>query len=86
MKNGLFVDSGGTKIYYLNDNYHREDGPAIEYLNGGKSWYQNGEFHRLDGPAMEFSNGDKYWYFHGKEIDCSSQKEFEDKIKLAMFW
>lgn len=22
---------------------HREDGPAVEWVNGGKSWYINGE-------------------------------------------
>jgi hypothetical protein len=27
----------------LNDERHREDGPAVETSNGGKSWYLNGK-------------------------------------------
>jgi hypothetical protein len=30
MKNGLIVNEFGTKYYYLNHMWHREDGPAIE--------------------------------------------------------
>jgi hypothetical protein len=33
----------GTKLWYLNDQLHREDGPAIEYPNGTKYWYLNDE-------------------------------------------
>lgn len=36
----------GTKFWRLNDdyhNYHREDGPAIEYPDGRKYWYLNGK-------------------------------------------
>jgi len=65
-KNGKIVDDVSIK-YYLNDRFHREDGPAIEYLSGTKYWCINGEMHR-DGnlPAVEFSNGDKFYYIHGK--------------------
>jgi hypothetical protein len=87
MKNGLIINKYGTKCYYLNDKYHREDGPAVEHLNGDKRWYQNDNLHRLDGPAIEWSgNSLKSWYFHGKHIKCRSQEEFEEQIKLAMFW
>jgi hypothetical protein len=86
MENGLFIDKFGTKIYYLNDLYHREDGPAIEFIDGHKEWFQNDLLHRLDGPAIEWNNGNKFWFFHGKEINCKSQEEFEEQIKLAMFW
>lgn len=42
---------------------HREDGPAIEYLNGDKAWYRDGKLHREDGPAVEYVDGGKeYWY------------------------
>ena len=37
------VCPNGTKFWYLNDNLHREDGPAIEYANGDKYWYLNGK-------------------------------------------
>ena len=29
-------------IWYLNDQLHREDGPAVEYANGDKAWLLNG--------------------------------------------
>ncbi len=35
------VYSDGTKEWYLNDELHREDGPAIEEPNGEVHWYLN---------------------------------------------
>ena len=43
MKNGLIVNSGGDKEWYLNGKLHREDGPAIEYVDGDKEWWLNGK-------------------------------------------
>ena len=60
------VDDDGTKRWYLNDNPHREDGPAIEYTNGTKYWYLDGNLHRSDGPAIEHPNGTNEWYLNGK--------------------
>lgn len=37
------VDENGDKHWYLNDKYHRDDGPAVEYAKGSKYWYLNGE-------------------------------------------
>jgi hypothetical protein len=85
MKNGLIIDGIGNKLYFLNNQLHRLDGPAYISFMGHKEWYQHGKLHRLDGPAVE-SRGNKKWYFHGKQIICSSQQEFEEQIKLAMFW
>jgi hypothetical protein len=31
------------KSWYINDNLHREDGPAIIRQNGTKEWYLNGK-------------------------------------------
>ena len=45
---------------------HREDGPAIEYINGDKYWYLNGKGHRIDGPAVEYANGSREWYINGQ--------------------
>ena len=64
---------------------HREDGPAIEFVNGDKFWYFNGRFHREEGPAIEYADGYKSWYYHGQKIDCQSQEEFERIIKLLIF-
>ena len=35
--------ANGDKVWYLNGQLHRADGPAIEFTNGGKHWYLNGE-------------------------------------------
>jgi len=61
------VDNNANKFWYLNGEYHREDGPAVEYANGYKAWYLNGKRHRGDGPAVEGANGYKAcWYLNGK--------------------
>jgi len=39
------VYDNGDKIWFLNGEFHREDGPAIEYANGNKYWYLNGKRH-----------------------------------------
>jgi len=56
----------GYKYWSLNDELHREDGPAVEYAEGDKFWYLNGKWHREDGPAVEYADGSKYWYLNGK--------------------
>ena len=56
------VNANGDKLWYLNGELHREDGPAIEKVNGDNYWYLNGELHREDGPAIEYVDGNKYWY------------------------
>ena len=38
------VHDNGTKEWYLNGKLHREDGPAIEFVNGGLMWYLNGKY------------------------------------------
>jgi len=52
--------------YYKGYLIHREDGPAIEWVDGDKEWFKDGKRHRINGPALKFSNGDKYWYLEGK--------------------
>jgi hypothetical protein len=55
-----------TKWYNLEGQLHREDGPAIERVDGYKAYYINGKLHREDGPAVEWENGDKSYYINGK--------------------
>jgi len=80
------TDQFGNKRWLYNGQYHREDGPAIESISGSKYWCFCGLLHRLDGPAYEGINGDKCWWYHGKQINCSSQEEFERLIKLKALW
>jgi hypothetical protein len=42
--NLLFNYPNGDKVYYDNDDFHRLDGPAIEFANGDKYWYINGTY------------------------------------------
>ena len=79
------INSDGDKIWYLNNLFHREDGPAYEWADGTKFWYLNGELHREDGPAIEYPNGSKYWYYKNNRIDCKDNQEFLRMIKLKMF-
>ena len=64
----MTVSSDGSKLWILNGDYHREDGPAVERSKGSKFWYLNGKLHREDGPAVEYDDGTKYWYLHGEEV------------------
>ncbi len=80
------IDGYGHKRWYLNGGLHREDGPAMEWVNGDKEWWLNVYKHRVDGPAVEYVDGDKYWWYHGKKVDCQTNKEFLKLIKLKAFW
>ena len=37
------VSDAGDKYWYLNGKIHREDGPAVEFVNGTKHWYLDGK-------------------------------------------
>ena len=42
--NNPIIDSNGNKYWHNSkEQWHREDGPAIEYKNGTKHWYINGK-------------------------------------------
>jgi hypothetical protein len=62
-------ETDGDKVWYMNGQYHREDGPAIEFADGDMEWWLNGQLHREDGPAIEWvndhSDGGKEWYIPG---------------------
>jgi hypothetical protein len=65
----ILINEYGSKYYYKDKAMtirHREDGPAVEWLNGYKAWGSNGKLHREDGPAVEYSNGSKEWFLNGK--------------------
>jgi hypothetical protein len=74
------VDGEGTTRWYNEKGQiHREDGPAVECLNGTKHWFRNGKRHREDGPATEWSDGIGFWYIYGKEF---TQEEFESLFSI----
>jgi len=63
--------------YQLDGQFHRVDGPAIEFTDGSKEWYQHGQLHRTDGPACEWVNGYKTWWLDGIQLT-----EEQWKIKI----
>jgi hypothetical protein len=74
------VFSDRTEWYNDKGQYHREDGPAIEYANGTKSWYKNDFLHREDGLAIEYVDGHKSWYLEGKEY---TEEEYNKKMNKS---
>ena len=40
------TDKFGNKYWCINGFYHREDGPAVEWVDGVKEWWLNGGFIR----------------------------------------
>jgi hypothetical protein len=75
--NGYYISYG----YYQGNKliFHKEDGPAIEYINGNKAWYIHGKLHREDGPAREGFNGFNFWYLEGNII---KEKDFEEALRV----
>ncbi len=56
----------GTMEWRLNDQVHREDGPAVISPNGDEFWFCHGRFHRIGGPAIKLSSGYQAWYSDGE--------------------
>ena len=60
--------SNGTKAWFKNGKYHRENGlPAFVDSDGSREWYKDGKLHRDDDlPAVLCSDGTKEWYKNGE--------------------
>ena len=72
------IDDNGTVGWSVNGKLHREDGPALEYLNGRKEWWLDGKIHREDGPAVITPIGSLYWYLNHR---CVPLVWIEENIK-----
>lgn len=59
----------GARFHYLNDKFHREDGPAVVWPDGSQFWFKNGNQHREDGPAIIWEDGREEFWVNGKLID-----------------
>ncbi len=73
----LNIDYLKIKEWYKNGKLHREDGPAVERIDGTKVWYRKGKLHREDGPAIEYCKGNKEWWVNDKQY---SEEDFFKKI------
>lgn len=58
-----FILHGYMMFYNEAGNYHRVNGPAMEWRNGDYSWFYNGEVHRYYGPAACWRGKPYYWIF-----------------------
>ena len=61
----VVVDNFGTTRWYKDTKcniLHRENAPAVEYVDGHVEWWRHDQLHRIDGPAVISKHGDKYWY------------------------
>ncbi len=74
------INGNGCIIYYNDKNqYHREDGPAIEWSNGNKWWCINGFLHRIDGPAIvDIDPYNNVYYIMGKEYSSKDWLAIKD--------
>jgi hypothetical protein len=63
----------------LNGQRHRENGPAIERVNGNREYYLDGKRHRKDGPAIEYENGNKYYYLNDQRHRADGPAVIEGK-------
>ena len=85
------------ECWCLNNEYHRNDGPAfVHYRKNGnvkrEDWFLNDERHRTDGPAIVSYRNDgnverEDWFLNGKHINpkehlVSIPKTEEEKIEL----
>ncbi len=75
----------GRIIYYNEQGqWHREDGPAVEYADGQKHWYINGLKHRIDGPAIEYVlDGRTAYYIMGKHYSYEEWLAIKD---YSLLW
>lgn len=79
MRNGIMITKSGSQYWYLNDQLHRTDGPALITKTDTKYWFQHGKNHRTDGAAIIYPNGHKVWYINGYNV-ANSELEFQNYL------
>ena len=57
----LTITQHGNRFWYLNNKWHRANGPAIAYYDGEKSWYwygnRVGEYEHMMLSGQEITDG-----------------------------
>ena len=76
----------GDQYWRRNYVYDRVLGPAIIHARGDKFWFRAGLMHNDSGPAFVSVDGKKYWYQNDMLINCKTQEEFEQYLRLKAFW
>lgn len=62
--------------------YHRQDGPAIEYVSGRKRWFLNGKPHRIGGPCDYIPGLPSFYAIEGIFYD---EEEYWSKVRFGSF-
>ena len=65
-----------------NEVYHREDDPAIVYLDGEKEWWKNGKLNRGNGPAVELNNGGQIVNYTEKMAQPNGNSHFSSALPI----
>ena len=79
LKYRVVVDQFGTRYYNADGQLHRDEGPAIEWVDGAKEWYQNGQMHRIGGPAVKWGSL-RQWFLLG--VEYTEQSYYEKLASL----
>jgi urease gamma subunit len=85
LKAGIDVAIDEVVDQYLDDIINQKT-IQTTFTDGTKLHLKDRLLHSNTGPAIEGSNGQKVWYFEGLKLPCSSQEEFEQLMKLKLFW
>ena len=64
----LWILPSGTRFWNLDYMYHRDNGPAIQWADGGCEWMVKGSYHKSDGPAVEYVSGVRQWWWYGQKV------------------
>ncbi len=78
---GIAESPSGTKVWYKNGNWHREDGPALVTTSGSKGWYINNKLHRKDGPAIMRDDGKVEYWINGEKVSQMAQELYTMTFK-----
>jgi hypothetical protein len=79
------VYDNGAKEWYLNNQRHREDGPAVVGADGTKYWFRYNKKHNQHGPAVEYPDGTKFWFLNGKRLtEEEHKKATESTVEMTV--
>ena len=65
----LTIYANGAKYWRCNQQYHRDNGPAIISYSGQQlEWWLNDKRHRLDGPAVKLADSKLFWFINNQLV------------------
>ena len=54
MKDGSYISKNGDKYWYKNKKLHRENGPAVQTIEGKQIYFTNGEYIKTEYKLVAF--------------------------------